>query len=445
MSIERSSTELLSKNFIKRVLRYCIAIGCLLYAVPESRGAGSDFFTPSITVNQEYNDNILETPNNKKGDFVTRVMPGFAMAYRAPFWDWDLGYIFDYRHYSKGTRDDEITHNVNAKGNLRLIDNLLYLDLSDTYSRVSLDTLRDTTTESLSVNQTDQNILSVSPYLLLHPANNNTVKTGLRYSKTSYFGSEGSSEGIDYQEFGAFISMNHELSSKCTLIFNGNYSYDVTSENINYSRVTPSVGIRYDYTEKSFISLEGGYTALFNSGRTDTSPYWNAAFTHTFDFMILSVNSGITYNTDPLQYASKQTTVGARLDKPFQRGATSLFISYSNIKDSLQNTLKYINYDRGTSTKYEAGTSTKYDFTSQIAGHLDLIADKFSGNNGYDTTFSGLNYPYRFSLGPGISMALKNKFTISLDYNYVTYRNSPASASGSTDINRVIVGLSKAF
>ncbi len=415
-----------------RVSTYCAAMGFLLCGGAAVAGEDPKLFTPSIAVSEEYNDNIFESPHNKKEDFVTRVLPGFVMAYRTPFWDWDIGYTFDYRHYDKGSRDDEITHNANVKGILRMIDNFLYLDISDHYSRISLDVLRDTTTESLFVNQIDQNILSLSPYVVLRPATNTTVKTGARYVKTSYF----DSAGIDYDEYGAFASVSRELSPKCVLTINANYSYDDASSNVNYSRLTPAVGVRYEYADKSFIAIEGGYTWLFYAGGTNASPYWNVALTHTFAFVTASASTGIVYNTDPLLGASEQQTVAGRLDKTLERGTVSLYASYSDMKNSLNDTL--------ISRKFELGTAMKYEVGHKTTVHLDLVADKFGGTSA-NTTFLGVNYPYRFLVGTGASLALKDNLILSLDYNYVTYRNSIDSGSNSTDINRVILGVSKTF
>ncbi|HTG81064.1 MAG TPA: TIGR03016 family PEP-CTERM system-associated outer membrane protein [Geobacteraceae bacterium] len=407
------------------------AAGLLVCGASVATAADEKFFNPSITVSEEYNDNIFEAQDHRQGEFVTRALPGFVMKYRAPFWDWDLGYTLDYRHYDRGTREDEFTHNLGAKGNLRLVDNFLFLDVNDTYSRISLNVIRDTTTDSLFVNQTDQNIFTLSPYVVFHPASTTSVKTGYRYVKTSYF----SSEGIDYEEHGAFLVTTYELSPKSTITATVNYSYDDTDSNLNYSRLTPSLGWRHEYADKSFVSLEGGYTLLFYTGKTTTSPYWNAALTHTFDFVTASVNTGVTYNTDPLLGTSEQITVSGRLDKTLQRGTIGLSALYSELKNSMMTSEK--------SRKWEVGASVKHELTQKLTGRLNLTGDKYSGV--VNPTFVGIAYPYRLFAGAGVSYELKDLLTLSLDYNYITYRNSIESSANSTEVNRVILGVSKVF
>ena len=77
-------------------------------------------------------------------------------------------------------------NNINANGLVKIIDEKLFLQLSDVYTQVSLDVTRDTTNDSLNGNQTDQNIGTVSPYLVLRPTSNLILKTGYRYINTWY-------------------------------------------------------------------------------------------------------------------------------------------------------------------------------------------------------------------------------------------------------------------
>ncbi len=396
-------------------------------------------FTPSIAVNEEYNDNIFETPENKKGEFTTRVMPGFALKYNAPFWDWDVGYNFDYRHYARGSRDDEFNHNLTANGKLRIIDNFIFLDVSDTYSRISQDVFRNTTASSLFVNQTNQNILSLSPYFILRPSSNMTVKSGYRYVKTSYSGLSGSSgsSGVDYEEHGAFVSTSYDLNPKCSLFSNINYSHDDTAQNFSYDRFTPTIGVHYDYFDKSFISLEGGYTWVIYPNRSVSSPYWNVGLTHSFDFMTASLNSGVTYNTDPQLGASETTMVSLRLDKALRRGSIGLSGLYSEVR----NDLIVVNQSQ---SMFEVGVNGNYELAEKATGHLSVTADKYNGNNSI-TTLTGISYPYRFLINAGVSYTMKDNLTLSFDYSYITNRNSIGSSANSTDINRVILGVSKTF
>lgn len=59
---------------------------------------------PSIAVGEEYTDNVFQTQTDKKTEFITHLTPGLAFNYRAPFWDWDLAYLLDYRYYARNSQ-----------------------------------------------------------------------------------------------------------------------------------------------------------------------------------------------------------------------------------------------------------------------------------------------------------------------------------------------------
>ena len=139
---------------------------------------------PSLAVSEEFTDNVFETPTNRISDYITRVLPGIALSYRAPALTGDLNYVFDYRHYARNTRGDETTHELSAKGHLTAVENFMFLDVSDEYQRVSLDVTRDVTKESLFLNQSDRNVATVSPYLTFNPTERILVKTGYRFIDT---------------------------------------------------------------------------------------------------------------------------------------------------------------------------------------------------------------------------------------------------------------------
>ncbi|TLN00877.1 TIGR03016 family PEP-CTERM system-associated outer membrane protein, partial [bacterium] len=164
-------------------LREVVALLVLMMVcTPLSAYAGELSFHPYIAISEEFTDNVYESRDEKQSDFVTRFLPGMTFKYVAPLWDWDLAYNLDYRLYARNSRSDETTHNLAAKGHVKLIDERLFLDISDTFKRVSLDVSRDYTQEGLYSNQSDSNILTVSPYAIFRPGGQTTIKTGYRYS-----------------------------------------------------------------------------------------------------------------------------------------------------------------------------------------------------------------------------------------------------------------------
>ena len=399
------------------------AIFSLLFSTVTAIGA-ENTFTPSIAVSEEYNDNVFEDPA-KREDFITRVMPGFTLNHKAPFWDLDMGYIFDYRHYGHQVKGDEITHDLKAKGNLRVVDNFLFLDLSDTYHKVSLDVARDTTNESLFVNQTDQNIATVSPYLLWRLSEKSSIKTGYRYIDTRYWGG-----GIDKTEHVAFADLTHELTSRLSLTAGYAFTRCESSPD-QYDKNDIYGGFRYEYADKSFVFGRIGNTWLnFSSSNNMSYLNWDAGVTHDLGFAVLALATKCQTTEDPQTLSTKETSYSGKIDKTFERGAVGFSSSYSEYKNNETGVMEGRNLSfRGYG---------RYEVLPSLTASLGVTSERFKQESITD-------YPYRFTFTSGLSYAFKNELTLGLTYTYVTYLYHVWDTSTSNDINRAIVEVRKVF
>lgn len=312
-----------------------------------------------------------------------------------------------------------------------------------------MDVNRDTTAYSTFVNQADQNILTVAPHIEFHPGANFLVKSGYQYTSESYMNTSSVNNAlspVDQQEHGAFIATAYELSPKSTITTKFAYSHvDMgqgntqvnTVQALSYQQLLPTIKIRYEYAEKSDISLEGGYSwFLFDKGDSKSNPYWNAALTHSFDHMVLSFNTNVTYNTDPLQGSTEQQNFTGKIDKTLSRGSIGLFATYSKL---LNNQLDLLD-----SSNYQIGVTIKHELTTKMTGHLDLTGEKVNIKNSNNINYD-ITSPYQFFIGAGLGYTFVNNLTLALDYSYTTYRQSIGSSTNNTEINRVILGLTKSF
>ena len=443
----------------------CVTLGFLLYGSAVAMGdvgnisnlpsrsdvgLGNDenFITPSIAVSEEYTDNVFGTPSDKVTDFITHVTPGIALKYRAPFWDWDLTYLLDYRYFARNSENYDFDNDLNAKGNLRIIKDFLFLDLNETYKRISLDINRNTTLDTPYANQVDQNIVTVAPHIEFHPGANFLVKSGYHYTNETYTNASLlsttttplpipiSSEGVNYEEQGAFITTSHELTQRSTFTTNFYYTHVSNSLDQIYNQYCPTLGVRYEYADKSFISLEGGYTwFLFENGSSRSAPYWNVEISHEFGYMTAKLDTLVKYNSDPLYGSTEERDFKGNLDKKLQRGSFGVSVNYTEIRDNQQDTL--------ISKWLAIGGNIKHDLTEKLAGHLELSGEKviYDINNLNNDIIT----PYRFFIATGLSYLMANNLTLSLDYNYTTYRQSIDSAANNTEINKVFVGMKKVF
>lgn len=412
-----------------RILLFSIATWtCCATALwrPAVAEAADSEFKPYLAISEEFNDNIEEVPTNKRHEFITRVQPGASFRYLSPFWTWNGAYNFEYRNYARGSKGDEFNHNANLSGNITLLDNFIFLDVSDTYSRVTLDVTRNAATESsLFLNQTDQNTATISPYLLWHPGYKSTLKTGYRYTDIRYWGN-----GIERREQGAFAELNHEVTTKFSLSASYGFTH-LESEPTQYNKHDISGGFRYEYADKSFVYGQVGNTwQLFNNGGSASYLFWNAGVTHDLGFAVATVETKVQTATDPLAVSTKETSYTGKIEKTLQRGTVGFSASYFEYLET-QN-------DSGNRNKLTFSGNGRYEIMQDLTGNLSATFDKFSQQ-------TSTAYPYRFTAVGGLSYALKNNLTLGLTYTYVTEWFDQTTTPGTKQINRAVVEVKKAF
>jgi len=405
---------------------------------------GAEFeLHPSIAVSEEFTDNVFETNTNRISDYITRALPGIVMSYKAPALAADLNYVFDYRHYARKTHGDEITHALSAKGHLTAVENFIYLDVSDEYQRVSLDATRDVTSESLFLNQSDRNIVTVAPYVTLRPTERIKVKAGYRFTDTRYFGSTGiagyqftdtsyfgsSAIGINKTDHVATLDVAYELSKKFSLTAGYTFTRE-TSDIDNLSQHQALGGFRYEYTDKSFVFAQAGNTwTSYDSGQRLSNIAWNAGITHVFNTLTGTVITGVKYDEDPLRNIMKESFVSGTLEMRLNRGSLSFSPMYS----------EYVltKTDSQLTKKYGATVRGQYELTQKLNGNLAVTAEK------YEQPTLG-SYTRRLEVHSGLSYLLAEHLTASLSYIYVEYY-SPGIVYDNRHVNRAMVEIKKTF
>jgi hypothetical protein len=431
---ERRNGDFSGSCFVRfRALVLSALLGYLAGGAGLARGAEMTL-RPTLSVSEEYNDNVFMTTNDPKGDFITRIAPGLNLEYKAPLWDWWASANINYLHFARGTEGDQIYPAVSIIGNTRLIDNFLYLDLTDSYRRIPLNTGYD----SMFAHQANQNFFTVSPYLKFHPQPRLEFSTGYVYKNVLY----DQPLTVDWQEHDLFLRATHEMTPRSSSFVNATYAYTTTSNNIHYSRVTPSVGMDYLYAVDSRIHLEGGYNFLFtDDGSSFASPYWNVGINYPFGSWDASLKGGVEYNTDPTRNITERRSIVGGLTRNIPRGTIGVSPYYYTTRD-------YIT-DQDSQRSYGISLISTYKFHEKLEGHLTLTAGEEWGTTFIDP-HAGLfinqyaNPYYLLSVDSGVTYVLNNDLTLFFSYLYRSYIFTPGNSANATS-NRVIIGLTKSF
>lgn len=418
----------IKKTWTASCLGICVFLSSVtILCSPDPALASDSSFKPFVSIIEEATDNIYELPTNKRTEFITRIRPGANLRYLSPLWTWDVAYTFEYRNYARDSKGNEYNHDAALKGNIALIEKFLFLDLNDTYHRVTLDASRNSLTESsLFLNQTDQNIAVISPYLLWRLRGDNTLKTGYSFTDTRYW----DPTGIEKREHRGFAELTHDVTSKLTL--NARYSFTrLESLPSQFNKHDLSGGFKYEYAEKSSIFGQiGNSWQRFDTGLNVNYLFWNAGVTHDLRFAVATLETKVAITEDPLAVSTKETSYSGKLEKELQRGMIGISASYSEYVNTATDLM-----DR---SKLALSATGRYEIMQNLTANLGATGEQFSQKTAVD-------YPYRFTGVAGLNYALKNELTIGLTYTYVTDRYDLDTTVGAKQTNKAVVELKKTF
>ncbi len=382
---------------------------------------------PSITVSEEYNDNIFLTPLNPQYDYITRVVPAVHFSYKSTLWDWDVMAGYDYRYFARTLHhDDKNDAYIVGLSNLtRIVQDFFFLALRDDYKKVSLDITRDFTQQSLFVNQTDQNIGSVNPYFVIHSGDRTTFNVGYIYQNIWYK----DPTAIDKVDNIGYVEMAHEVTSKLSTTIGLRYDQDRNRVQ-DYTRSDAYAGMTSQYIEGSIL-----YGAIGNiwlesdiAGRVNQL-FWDAGFKHQFSKFSFSFETGLRYIDDPQRVLRREDRYIATIRRAIERTAFSVSASFFEYRNAITKHLEDSSYNISGNVTHELTTNTIISLDLTYQWLEDDVNDTHT-----ELYLAGGRYEYR----------LQENLTLALDYRY-TNSYSPQIFDNDYYNNRITVELKKVF
>ncbi len=376
-------------------------------------------------VSEEYNDNVFLTPLDRVFDYITRVSPAAHFYSKAPLWDWDVAYTYDYRYFARTYPIHNDTHTVGLTNLTRIVKDFFFLALRDDYTRVSLDATRDFAAQSSFVNQTDRNIGSVNPYFVLHPGARTTVNVGYLYQNVWYK----DPTAIDKADQIGYAEMVHEITSKLSTTIGFRYTQDKNAVQ-NYRKSDASAGMNYEYIEGSSLygTIGNSWMEFENAGR-ETQPFWDVGFNHKLPKFSFSFEAGLRYVEDPQRTLRRQDQYTATIKREIERTAYSVSASLLEYRNAQTKHLE--------DTSYSVGGNITHKITTKSKVSLDLT---------YQQLVDNVNKMYTESYlwGGRYEYLLLENLTLALEYRY-TNSYSPYFFNNDYDNNRIIVEVKKVF
>lgn len=397
----------------------------IIFAITSITESAEFRIQPSITISEEYNDNVFLKKENTKDEYITRAQPSIMLEFKDLRWELDIDYGLDYRYFAKEIQGDETSHNLVADGRFEILRELFFLNINDTYRKVSLDITRDFARESLFVNQSDWNRFTLNPYFILRPASLITITTGYQYVNIWYE----EDIGIDRTDNIVYIESAFELSSKMTIDAGYKYTQE-DSDAIDYDKHDASLGSSYEYAEDSFLFFTVGNSWLDLKGVDSSSRiFWNAGITHTFPLVTCTLESGSDYIEDPQRTLRIEDRYIASISKTLERTSFLLSIYLREYRDFKTEDLE--------TRRYGTEGNLSYEITPRLTGNLDFIIEKLEREI-EDT------YTRRYIPRLGVDYKLLEDLILTFQYQYID-SDSPKIEENTYKNNRFTLAMRKSF
>jgi hypothetical protein len=261
-----------------------------LLAPPAQRGPFT--LLPSISISEEYNDNVHLDNSNRDWDFITYISPAISLSVNRPSYQLNAGYTFSAALYAKGTLPNEAFQSQNFIGSWSWqMTRTLTLSASDSfvYNRANSNTVA---VQGFSVGQQDSLSNTLTPGMSWQMNSANTLNLGANYSLLRFFGG---GNAQDSDTYGIIVGLTHSLTQR----FSGNIGYGFTyihflggctvvlQQCINEpdsTTHTPTIGFNYQLTPTLSTTINGGAAVTQRSGHTDVSPAGGASLVQVLSF-----------------------------------------------------------------------------------------------------------------------------------------------------------------
>jgi len=347
------------------------AVGLMLaffVSVPIAAFAEEPAWKASLSVGEEYNDNVDEEKNGRD-DFITSVRPSLSYVREGERLLFESAYSGDYRFYAKGTEDQEFNHDLKVHALLDAWENFLFLDLTDTYRLVNEDrTKGDVTEDDSTQGLVQQNTFTFSPYITPRFGERGQAKIGYAYSNIWYEDSDNDGKNIHR----GFVDADYELTDRASLLSGYSYTQEL-SEDETLHRHIGYLGGRYAYSEAGSLFLKAGpqHTRYQDRDTSSTSLYWDAGLDHDFGAVQLNLTSGISFEDDPDTGQTYERRYGTlRLSKAWERTTASVFTTLEDYEEN-----SGVDNDGDSVRRTVLGLNISHEISARLTGTLGLSHD----------------------------------------------------------------------
>src|SRR2546426_3898357 len=259
-----------------------------LLAPPAQRGPVT--LTPSISVSEEYNDNLFFNNQDRQRDFITGFSPTITLFVNRPSYQVNGGYSFTAELYERESRLNNALNRQNFFGTgLYRATPRLTLTASETYAVNRSTNL--VASQGFATGRQESLSNTFGPGLTYQMTPGTSLSLGATYgllrfkgAATDGAGTAGAGTSSDSDTYGLQSSLAHELTPRLTGTIGYGFTYLTEQGQENSTTHTPTLGVTYRLTPMLTGSVSGGPAITELGGETVVSPAATASLVQGLAF-----------------------------------------------------------------------------------------------------------------------------------------------------------------
>jgi len=244
--------------------------------------------TPSFTLSEEYNDNVLLDNRNRQSDFITGFTPGINITFERPTYRLSAGYNFTAELFARQTQENHAFDRQNFfLDTMWRVDPQLTLYLTDTFIFSTDTNLVSSSQVSTGRERSYSNVLGAGAGYQLDQFW--TLRAGGSWTLERF----GNSRLENSDVYRATVGADRRLTPTLT----GSVSYELGYFDIEREQKvtthTPRLGVRWKATDTATVALSGGpIVEVFENGSTRVTP----AVTFSYGQRVFFGSFGVAYD-----------------------------------------------------------------------------------------------------------------------------------------------------
>jgi hypothetical protein len=260
---------------------------------------------PSLTIEEEYTDNLFLLQDNEVDDWITTIEPEIKLTYSGRSIDVLIDYSLRFLFYSKNDNqsitDFEDVQRADAKANF-FAGRPFSVSISETITRETLDERITNSDFNELVNKATVYNLQVVPQYSLELSPTLSLILSYTYGRVDYSESAGNS----YQEHTGGLSIIKELSSNTSVSANYSYKIHEVDTDDDFDQQDYSLGVEQQIGPRLSVGAEFGMSLLeYDTNRETEFNNWKLDANY-------KITESLSMSADYIQSFESSATQGVR-------------------------------------------------------------------------------------------------------------------------------------